>query len=379
MINQDRLSKEFAELAAISSPSLQEGAIAARLEQRMRQLGAEVLYDASQQATGGQVGNLVARFPAAGLDVAPMLFSVHMDTVGPCENVVPVLQNGIFTSAGETILGADDKAGIAELLEALEVIREQKIPRGPVEVVITVAEEMGLLGAKHFDFDLIQAKYGYALDTTGVETMVLRAPGANRLYVELTGREAHAGVAPERGVSAIQTAGLALSRMRLGRIDHETTANMGKIEGGVACNIIPKTVRLEGEARSHDPNKLERQTRHMTACFEEAADAMASNIEGRVFRPRVSMEVCPDYPQMKVAETAKVATLAKAAAAAIGHPLQVTVGGGGSDANIFNAHGIEVVILATGMENVHTSHEQVSVSDMARVTEHLVEIMRSAE
>lgn len=378
MINQDRMAKEFAALASMSSPSLQEAEIAARLEQRLREMGAEVLFDTSQQATGGQIGNMVARFPAAGLDVAPMLFSVHMDTVSPCENVVPVLRDGIFTSAGETVLGADDKAGIAELIEALEVIREQQIPRGPVEVVITVAEEIGLLGAKHFDFSLVQSKYGYALDTTGSDTMVLRAPGANRLYVELTGREAHAGVAPELGVSAIQTAGLALSRMRLGRIDHETTANMGKIEGGVACNIIPKTVRLEGEARSHDPDKLERQTRHMMACFEEAADAMASNIEGRIFRPRVDIAVHPDYPHMKVAETAKVASLAKAAAGAIGHTLQVKDGGGGSDANIFNAHGIEVVILATGMEDVHTSHERVSVLDMTRVAELLVAIMSRA-
>ena len=378
MINQDRLAKEFAALASISSPSLQETEVAAWLEHRLCQLGAEVLYDTSQQATGGQVGNMVARFPAAGLDVAPLLFSVHMDTVGPCENVVPVLRDGIFTSAGETVLGADDKAGIAELLEALEVIREQQIPRGPVEVVITVAEELGLLGAKHFDFGLIQSKYGYALDTTGSDIMVLRAPGANRLYVEVTGREAHAGVAPELGVSAIQTAGLALSRMRLGRIDHETTANMGKIEGGVACNIIPKSVRLEGEARSHDPGKLERQTNHMVACFEEAADAMSSKIEGSLFCPRVDIDVRPDYPHMKVAETAKVATLARAAADAIGLPLKVMNGGGGSDANIFNAHNIEMVILSTGMEDVHTSHERVSVSDMTRLAELLVAIMSRA-
>jgi tripeptide aminopeptidase len=378
MINQERLAGEFSKLASLPSPPLREAAIAAYLERRFRELGAETQFDASRPATGGQVGNLVARLPAAGLEVAPILFSVHMDTVEPCDGVVPVLNDGIFTSAGETVLGADDKAGIAEIIEALEVIREQKIPRGPVEVVVTVAEEIGLIGAKHFDFSLVRSSYGYALDTTGVDAMVLRAPAANRIYVELTGREAHAGVAPELGVSAIQTAGLALSRMRLGRIDHETTANMGKISGGVACNIIPRTVHLEGEARSHDPVKLEEQTAHMLACFEEAAEAMARPIEGKVCRPRVDIEVRPDYPRMAVAETAKVVSLARAAATDIGHSLRTLVGGGGSDANIFNSQGIDMVILGTGMQDVHTAEEWVSVADMAHVAELLVAIMRRA-
>ena len=178
-----------------------------------------------------------------------------MDTVEPGAEVVPVLNDGVFTSASGTILGADDKAGIAELIEALEVVREQAIPRGPLEVVVTIAEEIGLVGAKHLDYSLLRARHGFALDTTGMGHMVLRAPAANRLRVEILGREAHAGVAPEQGLSAIQTAALALAEMRLGRIDVETTANFGKIEGGVACNIVPGRVSLEGEARSHDPGQ----------------------------------------------------------------------------------------------------------------------------
>lgn len=378
MINSDRLSRVFAELASLSSPPLREKAIAELLARRFRALGAEVLFDNSQEATGGQVGNLVARLPAAGLTVPPMLFSVHMDTVEPCDGVAPILQDGIFTSAGATVLGADDKAGIAELLEALAVMQEQRLPRGPIEVVVTVAEEIGLIGAKHFDYSLIEAEYGYALDTVGVDTMVLRAPGANRIYVELTGREAHAGVAPELGISAIQTAALALARMRLGRIDSATTANMGKISGGVACNIIPRSVRLEGEARSHAPAQLEVQTLHMVDCFEQAAEAMARDINGERVRPQVDIDIHPDYPRMLVEETAKVAVLAMEAAAQIGHPLAMHTGGGGSDASIFNARGIDMVILGTGMKNVHTTSESVSVADMVHVTELLVAIMRRA-
>ncbi len=378
MINQSRLADEFAKLAAISSPPLREKALADYLEGRFRTLGAEVVFDNAQEKIGGQVGNLIARFPAAGLAAAPLLFSLHMDTVEPCEGVVPVLKDGIFTSGGETVLGADDKAGIAELIEALEVLREQRIPRGPVEVVVTVAEEIGLVGAKHFDFSLLSAEYGYALDTVGVDSMVLRAPGANRIFIELTGREAHAGVAPELGLSAIQTAGLAVARMRLGLIDHETTANIGKIAGGVACNIIPRSVSLEGEARSHDPVKLQTQTAHMIDCFEKAAETMAREIEGVMCQPQVYIDVRPDYPRMFVEENAKVVSLAMAAAEEIGHCLEVRRGGGGSDANIFNAQGIDMVILGTGMQDVHTTQESVAVADMAHVAELLVAIMRRA-
>lgn len=378
MINRQRLSDEFARLAAITSPPLREGAIARYLAERLAALGAEILFDRADQATGGEIGNLIAFLPAAGRAGDPLLMSVHMDTVEPGGEVVPVLSEGIFTSASGTILGADDKAGIAELIEALEVVREQGIPRGPVEVVVTIAEEIGLVGAKHLDYTLLRSRRGFALDTTGMGHMVLRAPGANRLKVEITGREAHAGVAPEQGVSAIQTAALALAEMRLGRIDFETTANFGRIEGGVACNIVPGRVFLEGEARSHDPDKLTAQTAHMVACFEGAAARMARVIDGDMVKPLLHVDVQADYPRMAVAEDASVTRLAREAAAAAGQPLAIKLGGGGSDANIFNAHGIETIILATGMRDVHSAKESVAVDDMVTVAELLVEIFRRA-
>jgi tripeptide aminopeptidase len=378
MINQQRLTDEFARLAAINSPPLKESAIARYLEERLRRLGGEVCFDNAAATTGGEVGNLVASFPGTGKVTEPLLFSVHMDTVEPGGQVEPVLRDGVFFSAGDTVLGADDKAGIAELLEALEVIREQAIPHGPIEVVIAIAEEIGLIGAKHLDYGLLKSRRGFALDTKGVDQMVLKAPGANRLIVEISGLAAHAGLEPELGISAIQTAALALGRMRLGRIDYETTANIGRIEGGVASNIVPQKVQLEGEARSHDPHKLQVQTEHMLNCFEEAADSMAREIDGRQVRPVVSAEVKTDFPSMAVAEDAPIVTLARSAAAVVGHDLKVRLGGGGSDANIFNGHGIEMIILATGMEGVHTHDESVAVADMMHVTELLVEIIRQA-
>lgn len=378
MINRQRLSDEFARLAAITSPPLREGTIACYLAERLAALGADILFDRADQATGGEIGNLIAHFPAAGRDGEPLLLSVHMDTVEPGAEVVPVLTDGLFTSASGTILGADDKAGIAELIEALEVVREQGIAHGPLEVVVTIAEEIGLVGAKHLDYSLLRSRRGFALDTTGMGQMVLQAPGANRLRVEIVGREAHAGVAPEQGLSAIRTAALALAEMHLGRIDAETTANFGRIEGGVACNIIPGKVFLEGEARSHDPGKLAAQTAHMVDCFERAAEAMACTIGGVEVKPQLQIEIAPDYPRMAVAEDAPIVRLAQAAAAAAGQPLAIKLGGGGSDANIFNAHGIETIILATGMRDVHSPKENVAVDDMVTVAGLLVEIIRRA-
>ena len=378
MVNRQRLSDEFSRLAAINSPPLHESAIARYLVGRLECLGAEVVFDNAAEATGGEVGNLVARFAGEGKSSEPLLFSVHMDTVEPGGQVEPVLRDGVFYSAGDTILGADDKSGVAALIEALEVIREQGFSHAPIEVVVTIAEEIGLVGAKHLDYGLLKSRRGYALDTEGVGWMVLKAPGANILHVDIEGVAAHAGMVPELGLSAIQTASLAISRMQLGRIDQETTANIGKIEGGVARNIVPRNVSIIGEARSHDADKLERQTAHMLACFEQAADAMTRTIDGRQVRPRIQAEVRPDFPSMAVAEDAPVVTLARSAAAALGQELKVRLGGGGSDANIFNGHGVEMIILATGMKKVHTHDEYVAVDDMVRVADLLIEIIRRA-
>jgi tripeptide aminopeptidase len=377
MVKQDRITNEFMRQASISSPSLAEGAMAVYLTERFSQLGADVVFDRADQSTGGEVGNLVARFPGTRAG-EPLLFSVHMDTVCPCENVEPILDNGVIRSAGSTILGADDKAGIAELIEALEVVREEQIQHGPLEVVVTIAEEAGLIGAKHFDHSLVRSRRGFALDTPGVDWMVRRAPGANRMEIEVAGRAAHAGVEPEKGLSAIRVAAEAVSRMKLGRIDVETTANIGAITGGVATNIVPESVRLKGEARSHNPDKLSAQTSHMLECFEQAADALTMTIDGQTVRATVQATVHPDFPSMAVSEDAGIVKLAHAAAAALGRQMNDRLGGGGSDANIFNGYGIETVIIGTGMQDVHSTSESVAVADMVRVAEFLVEVIRIA-
>jgi len=378
MIDVERLCAEFSRQAAIASPSYHEGEIARYLAKRLRELGAEVVFDEAGTRVGGEVGNLVARFPATGKEGEPLLFSLHMDTVSPCRGVVPVLQDGRFVSAGETILGADDKAGIAELFEALAVVREQQIPHVPLEVVVTICEEVGLVGAKQFDPRLVEARRALALDTSGVDRLIHRAPGANKLRIEVLGREAHAGIAPEKGVSAIEVVSRAIARMPLGRIDAQTTANIGTIHGGEATNIVAKRVVVEGEARSHCADTLKRQTAAMVACFEQAADELSRELDGERFRPQVKCEVLSDYPIMHVPLDAPVIGLVEQACAGLGRNLEVTMAGGGSDANIFNQAGIETVILGTGMDRVHTVDETVTVADLVKVSELLVEVIRRA-
>lgn len=377
MVNRQRIINEFFKQAGIDSPSYKEAEIAAYLEKRFVQLGAEVEFDQTGPKIGSDSGNLIARIPGSKTG-SPFLISLHMDTVTPAENVEPVLNNGIFTSAGETILGSDDKAGIVEAIEAIEVLRENKIPHVPLEIVVTVCEEQGLLGAKQLDFSQLSAKHGVALDTTGVDIVINRAPTANRFKVEIFGQEAHAGVCPEQGISAIEIASRAIARMELGRIDHETTANIGKIEGGLASNIVARQVTLFGEVRSHNTNKLRQQTEQIIKALEDEVNKASITVNGDTKQATMALELREDFPLMQVDENAPILQIIREAGTALNRPQEIRAAGGGSDANIYNGHGIDMVIMATGMSKVHTVNEQVSVNDMVMVSELLVEVLRRA-
>jgi tripeptide aminopeptidase len=377
MINSERISNEFAQQAAIDSPSFKEAEMADYLRQRFAKLGATLIEDNSSEQTGSQSNNLIFRIPGSKSG-KPLLLSTHMDTVGPAEGVEPILTDGVFHSAGNTILGADDKAGIAEIIEAVEVLREQKIEHVPLEIAITVCEEVGLLGAKHLDFSLLSAKRGIALDTTGISYVIHKAPAANRFTVEIIGQEAHAGVVPENGISSILIAARAISRMKLGRIDEETTANIGVIKGGQATNIIPRQTIIEGEIRSHNPNKLQELTRQIIGLIEDEVEKARITVDGLEIKASMALELNEEYPSMHVDKQAEILQLISSAAEAIAFPLEIKAAGGGSDANILNANGIQCVILGTGMNKVHSVEEEVRVEDMVKVSRLLVEIIRNA-
>ncbi|MCK5825608.1 MAG: M20/M25/M40 family metallo-hydrolase [Desulfuromusa sp.] len=377
MVNKQRICDEFIRQASIDSPSFKEAEIAEYLAKRFQKLGAEIYFDDAGEKIGSNSSNMIARLSGTKSG-APLLLSAHMDTVTPAENVTPVLKDGIFTSAGETILGGDDKSGIVEIIEAIEVLNEQDIPHVPLEIAISICEEQGLLGAKQLDFTKFKAKYGIALDTTGIDIVINRAPAANRFKIDISGHEAHAGVCPEQGVSAIQIASRAIAKMVLGRIDEETTANIGTIHGGLASNIIPKCISLRGEVRSHDINKLRKHTELIIAAVEEEVANATITVAGETKRASMALELKEDFSPMRVAEDAPILQIIHEAGAALGRPQEIRAAGGGSDANIFNGNGIEMVIVATGMSKVHTINEQIAVDDMVKASELLVEIIRRA-
>jgi tripeptide aminopeptidase len=286
-----------------------------------------------------------------------------------------VLRDGVIRSAGDTILGADDKSAVAIILEVLATLREQGIAHGPLEVVLTTCEEIGLLGAKHLDFDLVTATMGYVLDTRDPNGLVTRAPSANRLHFKVLGQDAHAGSAPEEGINAIALAAAAIHRLPLGRLDAETTCNLGTIRGGLATNIVPPWVEVEGEARSHHEERLESVTREMVAAFEDVAAEHRRRL-GRSELPRLEHRVARDFSHFHLPEAHPVVRLAQETARSLGRALTCKTTGGGSDANVFFQRGIQVGVLGTGMRDVHTVRESIAVADMVGCAELVIGILR---
>lgn len=374
MLNTQRLAETFRSLAAVSSVSRHEGALASDIKKRLDGLGAETVFDRSAASTGSDTGNLVARL--RGIRAVPaLLLSAHMDTVQPGEGISVVFKDGVFTSDGSTILGADDKSAIAVIIEVLSVIHEDQLPHGPIEIVLTTCEETGLAGAKNFDFSMVSANYGFVLDGSDTEGVIVQAPSANRFELRVFGRDAHAGAHPEKGINAIHLAAKAMAGLAIGRIDRETTCNIGWIEGGLATNVVPPLVTLRGEVRSHDEEKLERVTAGIVGAFEQVVAEHGAR-QGQDGLPRLEAQVNRSYSRTNIPEDHPVVALARSAAANLGRPMRAKKSGGGSDANIFFERGIALGILGTGMREIHTVREYVRLDDMVRAAELLLEIIQ---
>ena len=376
MVNRDRLCEVFKRLVQIDSVSRKEGSIARALQEIFESLGGEVAIDGAGPMVEGETGNLIARFKGSEADGAPLLLNAHMDTVQPGEGVKVQLKKGTFTSDGSTILGADDKSALAAIIETIRILQENGLPYGTLEVVVTICEEIGLLGAKHLDYSMIKAKYGYSLDATDTDGIVTRAPAANHIKFVVHGRDAHAGAAPEKGINAIHLASRAISDTHIGRIDEETTANIGVIEGGKATNIVPSLVTVAGEVRSHSPEKLEEETRRIVQSFERQVLDYKKAFPSDDDLPRLEVEVRQDFSNLRVPEDHPVVLLAKKAASGLGRKMETKISGGGSDANIFFGHGIITGVLGTGMKDMHTVRESIRLDDMVKSVELLLEIIR---
>ena len=376
MINRDRYVQYFLDLVRTDSHSRKEGAIMRRLQADLEALGAAVEYDDAGAALGGEIGNLIARVPGTR-PAAPALFlNAHVDTVVPGEGVKPRVDGDVVRTDGTTVLGGDDKSGVAVIVEVLRVLREEGIPHGNLEVVFTICEEVGLLGAKHLDYGRLRSREGIALDSDGPEEIITEAPVACRLEFRVHGLAAHAGVRPEAGISAIRIASEAIARMRLGRVDAETTANVGVIEGGKATNIITDFVLLKAEARSHDERKLARQVAHMQRRFQRAAARHRVQRDGQFLTGRVEETVAQDYPRLHLTPDLRILSLITEAGRRLGRPIALRRTGGGLDANIFNARGITVATFGTGQHENHTLNEYLNIPESLRAAELMLECIR---
>ena len=374
MINKDRLGETFKYLVEIDSVSRQEGEFAKQIKKVLESMGAKTFVDNAGEKTGSDTGNLVAKFKG-NVAAPPLLINAHMDTVEPGKGIKAVFKKGIFTSDGSTILGADDKSAIAIILETLRVLKENKLQYGPIDLVLTICEEIGLLGAKHFDSNLIDAKFGYALDATDVYGIIVRAPSANRLEFKITGKDSHAGAAPEKGINAILLASKAIAGLKIGRIDKETTCNIGMIEGGIATNIVPNLVTVKGEVRSHDNHKLAKVTEDIVSSFKEVVESFRK-IDPKDDLPSLEVSIEKDFPSTNIPEDHHVVALAMQAGKNLGRKIICKTSGGGADANIFFETGIVAGVLGTGMRDMHTVRENVKLDDMVKATELLIEIIK---
>jgi tripeptide aminopeptidase len=346
--------EEFMALASMNSPSRREAPVAAYLVGKLRELGLEPLIDDSAPQTGSDTGNIIVRVP--GNTAGPViLLGAHMDTVGPTEGMTPVLRDGVIYSNGETVLGADDKAGIAIILAVLAELRAENASHGDIEIVFSVQEEVGLFGVKYLNADL-HAAYGYILDSSeDVGSIINQAPSKVDLDFVLEGKAAHAGVCPEKGINAIVAAASALARLRTGRIDAQTTLNVGVISGGKARNIVPDRVEVAIEVRSTDKEKLEREVRAVLAAFDEAAAASGARLTVKREEPFEAFIIPESHPAVANAFRA---------ARSIGIEPQLKPTGGGMDANIFNSRGLTCLGLGLGVADPHSPQEHIPVAQL---------------
>ncbi len=351
LINRERMTETFLALVKIDSGNENEGEIGRYLMERLRALGADsVEMDEVHKQIGGDGGNVIARFKGT-TNAPPLLLNAHMDTVSPTPNIQVVRDGERIRTDGSTILGADNKAGIAIILEVLQTLRERNLPHPPLEVVFTIREEKGLQGAKALAPRKLGAKHGLVVDGREIpEEIFVQSPTHWRFEVVFNGRASHAGAEPEKGRNAIVMASKAIAQMSWGRIDPDTSANVGVIEGGQAMNIVPDRVKLVGEFRSFDPERVKALAEKWKAVCEQVAQEHEGTAEVTLTKTFDAVRTAPDSP---LAQTAlKVMRQ-------LGVEARLTRTGGGSDANVFAGFGIDCLVFPTGAADIHSNQENL--------------------
>lgn len=365
-MSEPRVLTTFLELVRIDSPTGFEAACAAYCAQRLRSLGFDVRFDDSAAQTGSDTGNLIAELPGTAPGV--LALSAHLDCVEPCRGVEPRIVDGLVVPTTETVLGADDKAGLAAALETFARLVESGEPRPTLKAIFTVQEEVGLVGAKHLSADDTACDLCLVLDAEGSPgAIVTAAPTHYTFAAEFVGCASHAGVAPERGVSAVRMAADAIGRMRLGRLDESSTANVGTIHGGTATNVIPARCDVTGECRSLDRPTVEALKAEMDAALRGAAEAAGGSVEVAWKR---------EYEGFRASDDDTLVMLVADACRDVGLTPSTYATGGGSDANVLAGTGVPVLALACGMQGVHSTDEQLAVADLLSITDVCVAVAR---
>ena len=371
MINENRMLNEFIELVSVPCPSKDEKAEAELIMRKLDELGIEYKMDNVNEKTGGNCGNIWAYIKGTVSDAPKLLFEAHMDSVAPTTGTKVVRKDGVLYSDGTTTLGGDDKVGVAGMLEAVRALKEDNVAHGDVQLLFTVSEEIGCLGVVHLDKSLIKADYGYCMDIGGAPgEITYAAPKLYDIYVTVKGKAAHAGIAPEEGVNAIMLAAEAMSKLpAYGRIDNETTFNIGMFNAGVGTNIVCPEAKFVIDMRSLNVAKLEELKDSTMKLIKETVEAVHGEVEFEVVEGCPAVELSQEHPCIQ---------LAQKAAEKLGFPVEMKVTGGCSDGNYLCGYGLPCGLLATGMSNVHTTQEYLKEEDLYNTARWTYEIIKEA-
>jgi tripeptide aminopeptidase len=363
------VTRFFTELAALPSPPGQERAVADRVLEELRALGLEADEDDAGARIGSTMGNVYARLEPTA-DGEPLFLCAHLDTVPPEAAIEPVVEDGVIRNAAGTILGADNKAAVAAMLSGVARVLEERRPHAGIELLFTPMEEVGLVGAYAFDHTRLRARLGYVYDQAApIGEIILGAPFSQAMEVHFHGRASHAGMFPEEGRSAIAAAAKAIADLRLGRVDDDSTANVGVIRGGTAGNVVPEWCTFVAEARSHNERKLADLVQEMIDAFSFAASATDCEVETTLRK---------SYRGYRFAKGDPVVRLAGTALRSCGREPTYALSGGAADANVFNERGLACVNLANAMTDIHTPDEHIAVADLEAMVDVTVALVDAA-
>lgn len=368
MIKQERLIQEFLSYVTIDSESSNEKAFGDHITKLLMDMGFKVIPDNTGIKAHSNGNNIIARLKGT-LEGPTLGFCAHLDTVEPGKNIQPIIEDDIIKSKGDTILGADDKAGIAAIIESIRSAKENNLPIGNIELFFSICEENGIKGSRYLEPSVLKAKHYYILDgTEDPGGILVQGPATNNLQITVHGVAAHAGLCPENGVSAIEVVSKAISKMKLGRINERTTANIGIIQGGMAVNVVCPEVTLSAEVRSLCGNELKTQTDHMYNILKEACDEHGISFD---------FDIDHVYQAFNIDKDNEFLALTKKSIETLNLPYRASASGGGSDANNLSVHGITPIILGIGMKDCHTTHESIAVKHLIQSSEMCYEFLRS--